>query len=125
MPSFRIISFPFFLATGLFLILGFGCFFSALCAKYRDIKFAVPFLLQIWFWLTPVAYGMENIPNTLKTFFYLNPMTWIIQGFRWSLLNSGEMDWIRFFITFLFSLLILLTGIIYFGKKEREFADII
>jgi len=124
-PGKTIIFFPIFLTLGLNITLGIGLFFSALSAKYRDLGHAIPFLIQLWFWVTPVAYGIENIPEKLKIIFYLNPMTWIIQGFRWSLLGVGEMDWTKILITCLFSIVVLSGGFFYFRRMESEFADII
>jgi lipopolysaccharide transport system permease protein len=124
-PSKTIILFPIFLFMGLSITLGIGLFFSALSAKYHDLRHGVTFLIQLWFWVTPVAYGLENIPDKLKYLFFLNPMTWIIQGFRWSLLGIGEMDLQKFIITGLFSLCILAGGLFYFRRMESEFADFI
>jgi len=124
-PLTTIILFPVFLILGLNITLGMGLFFSALSAKYHDLKHAIPFLIQMWFWVTPVAYGLENIPEKIKFIFFLNPMTWIIHGFRWSLLGVGEMDWKKLLITGLFSIFVLFGGLFYFRKVEGEFADII
>ena len=124
-PDWSILYFPLFLIMGLAITLGIGFIFSAIAVKYRDLAQALPFMVQLWFWVTPVAYGLENIPEKLMWIFYINPMTWIIQGFRWSLLGVGEMDWLRILITGLFSILILFAGIIYFNKTESKFADII
>lgn len=120
-----IIFFPLFLVIGLSLTLGVGVFFSAVSAKYHDLRHAVPFLTQIWFWVTPIAYGLENVPERLKWFFFLNPLTWVVQGFRWSFLGVGEMECKKILITGLFSLAILFGGFFYFRKMESEFADII
>jgi lipopolysaccharide transport system permease protein len=125
MPLKTIFFFPLFLAMGLGITLGVGLFFSALSARYHDLQHAIPFLAQMWFWVTPVAYGLENIPENLKLIFYLNPMTWIIHGFRWTLLGVGEMDWLKIAITGLFSIAVLLVGLFYFRKMESEFADVI
>jgi len=124
-PKDTIVFFPLFLAMGLAITLGVGLFFSALSAKYHDIQHAIPFFAQMWFWVTPVAYGLENIPEKLQLIFFLNPMTWIIQGFRWSLLGVGEMDWQKILITALFSIVVLFAGLFYFRRMESEFADII
>jgi len=119
------IFFPIFLLLGLCITLGIGLFFSALSTKYHDLKHAIPFLNQMWFWVTPVAYGLENIPEKLTYIFYLNPMTWIIQGFRWSLLGVGEINFQKILITGLFSMSLLFGGLFYFRRMESEFADII
>lgn len=124
-PDWKILIFPLFLILGLAFTLGIGLIFSAIAVKYRDLAQALPFIVHLWFWVTPVAYGIENIPPQLTWIFYLNPMTWIIQGFRWSLLGVGEMNWQKVLITGLFSAVVLLTGLFYFRRMESEFADII
>lgn len=124
-PQKTIVFFPFFLLLGVCMTLGVGLSFSALSVRYHDLAQAVPILAQWWFWITPVAYGLENIQGKLKLFFYLNPMTWIIQGFRWSLLGIGDMDWMKIAITGCFSVAVLFIGVFYFRKMEGYFADII
>jgi lipopolysaccharide transport system permease protein len=124
-PSRTIVLFPIFLAMGLGLTLGIGLFVSAISVKYRDLMHAIPFLIQIWFWVTPVAYGLENIPEKLKFVFFLNPMSWIIQSFRWSLLGVGEMNWKIMLITGCLCSVVLLAGLFYFRRMESEFADLI
>ena len=123
--SINIIFFPIFLLTGLCLSFGIGLFFAALCTKYYDLKFAVPFFIQIWFWLTPVAYGLENISSDLKIIFFLNPMTWIIEGFRWSLLGSEGIGYQIVLTCILLSFSILMAGVWYFRSVEGEIADYI
>ena len=124
-PSKTIVFFPVFLAMGVSLTLGMGLFVSAISVKYRDLMHAIPFLTQIWFWVTPVAYGVENIPENIEYIFFLNPMRWIIQSFRWSLLGVGEMNWKIMLITGFFSAVVLLGGLFYFRRTESEFADVI
>lgn len=124
-PSANIWCFPVFIGLGLCITLGIGLFFSALATKYHDLKFAIPFVVQMWFWITPVAYGVENIPSNYAPIFFLNPMTWIIQGFRWSILGVGEMNWGKALITGAIALVLFFGGLFYFRRMESEFADII
>lgn len=124
-PGWPVLLFPLFVVLGLAITLGIGLIFSAIGVEYRDLAQAIPFMVQLWFWVTPVAYGIENIPPKLTWIFYLNPMTWIIQGFRWSFLGVGEMDWQKILIIAFFSIAILLAGLFYFRRMESEFADII
>jgi len=72
-----------------------------------------------------VAYGLENVPENLRFLFLLNPMTWVVQGFRWCLLGVGGMDWTGLGITAVFAVLVLLGGLFYFRRMESGFADII
>lgn len=124
-PTKGIIFFPLFIMIGLNITLGIGFLFSALSAKYHDLQHAISFFAQMWFWVTPVAFGLENIPENVKLIFFLNPMTWVVQGFRWSLLGVGEMDWLKILITGLFSVAVLLGGLFYFRRMESSFADVI
>ena len=125
LPSPNALFFPLFLLTGLAITLGIGLFFSALSVRYHDLRHAIPFLNQLWFWMTPVAYGLENVPENLRFLFLLNPMTWVVQGFRWCLLGVGGMDWTGLGVTAVFAVLVLLGGLFYFRRMESGFADII
>jgi len=124
-PGWNLLLFPVFLLSGLAMTLGMGFIFSSISVKYRDLTYALPFMVQLWFWVTPVAYGVENIPSKLEWIFFLNPMTWVIQGFRWSILGVGDMDWEEMSITVLFAIAIFFAGLFYFRRMENEFADII
>jgi len=124
-PQSTLVFLPLFILLELNMIFGVGFFFSAITVKYRDLQAAIPVIAQWWFYLTPVAWGLENITGRLKLFFYINPMTWIIEGFRWSILGVGEMDWRKVLFAGLFSFLVLFAGLYYFRKMENEFADII
>ncbi len=123
-PGWEIVLFPVFLLLGLALTLGLGLIFSAIAVKYRDLAHALPFMVQLWFWVTPVAYGIENIPPKLTWIFYLNPMTWIIQGFRWALLDGSPPD-ITSLISAAMVLILLVSGLYYFRRMEKTFADIV
>ena len=124
-PSKHVLFFPLFLILGLCITFGIGLFLSAVSVKYHDLKHAIPFFTQLWFWITPIAYGIENIPEKFTLIFFLNPMTWIIQGFRWSLLGVGEMNWIKAIISGLITVVILFFGLFYFRRMESSFSDII
>lgn len=124
-PSLKALYFPVFLFLGLATTLGIGLYLSALSVKYHDLKHAIPFVVQMWFWVTPVAYSLENIPQKFSFIFYLNPMTWIIQGFRWSLLGVGDMGWGNIVGTGVVALLVFLGGVFYFRRVESGFADVI
>jgi lipopolysaccharide transport system permease protein len=125
LPGIAILLFPFFLLMGLLIIFGIGLFASALCAKYRDVKFAFPFLMQMWFWVTPIAYGLENIPDDLRPFFYLNPMTWVIEGIRRTMLGVGQFNGGRMVMIGLLTICIFFAGLFYFRRTEGILSDII
>jgi len=104
---------------------GIGFFLAALNVKYRDVKQALPFFIQIGLFVTPVIYPVSQIPHKLVWLFYLNPMTGVIGTARASLLGQGNVDWWLLGLSLLISLILFALGLFYFRSKEREFADII
>lgn len=103
---------------------GLGLAFSAINVKYRDIRYALPFFIQILIFLTPVIYP-TSILGKYQWLFYLNPMSGVIETMRTGLLGSGEINWALFTSSILLSILLFFFGILYFKKSERFFADII
>lgn len=104
---------------------GLGFFLAAINVKYRDIKQALPFFIQIGLFVTPVIYPLSQIPENLKWLFYLNPMTGVIGTVRAGLLGQGEISWSLIALSAGVSLAMFVFGLTYFRAREREFADII
>jgi lipopolysaccharide transport system permease protein len=120
---------PGFLLLAMLTALGFGLWLAALNVRYRDIKHLMPFIVQIWMYLTPVVYGAGLIPERYRWLLSLNPMTGVVDGFRWALVGgelfaSEQSGWL-FLISCAAALLTLASGVIYFRRTERSFADII
>jgi lipopolysaccharide transport system permease protein len=105
--------------------LGLAFWVSALNVEYRDVNYLMPFLIQVWFFLTPVVYPSSLIPESWKALYALNPMTGVIQGFRWSLLGIGPAPVAMLGISALASVVLFITGVIWFRSCERRFADAI
>lgn len=125
-PTASILFLPLFILQAIIVSAGSGCLIAALNVKYRDFRYIVPFIVQFGLYISPVGFSSSVIPAKYQLLFSLNPMTGVIDGFRWSLLggqsvftNSG------YFISLAVSVLIFLTGIWYFRKMEKDFADII
>jgi len=120
---------PFFLLLAIITSLGFGLWFSALNVRYRDVNYIMPFIVQMWMYLTPVIYSSTLIPEQFRFLLALNPMTVVVEGFRWSLfgyastLSPQAKPLIALGIFIM--LAVLFTGARYFQKTERTFADII
>jgi lipopolysaccharide transport system permease protein len=125
LPPGSVIFFPFFVLWVVILALGVGLWLSALNVKYRDIAHGVPFLVQIWFYVSPVAYAYSIIPAKWQWLYAMNPMVGIIEGFRWALLGKGVNLETVLPISMAVSCLILFLGVIYFCNTERTFSDII
>lgn len=120
----RILVLPLFLLLAVATALAVGLWLSALNVEYRDIRYVVPFLTLFWQYATPVAYSSSLIPEKWRLLYGLNPMTGVVEGFRWALLGSGRVDgmiWVSVGIIFL----ILLSGLAYFKRMEATFADVI
>jgi lipopolysaccharide transport system permease protein len=117
--------FPLFLLLAASTALGVGLWLSALNAVYRDVRYAVPFLIQVWMLASPVAYPSSLIPETWRWIFGLNPMAGVIEGFRWVLLGRGQPPGFLLFASLGAVGLILVGGAIYFHRMEATIADVI
>jgi lipopolysaccharide transport system permease protein len=102
---------------------GIGIGLAALNLQYRDVAHAVPFLLQVILYASPVLYSISSVPVAVQPFFALNPMTGVIQGFRYALLGAGQLSYMILAISLVASVAILVAGLLYFGRVERRLAD--
>ncbi len=117
---------PLFVVWGLLASIGVGLWLSALNVLYRDVSYVTPFLLQAWFFATPVVYSATMIPEgPWRLLYSLNPMAGVVQGFRWAMLGVGEAPGLLAAVSFGMTILILLSGIVFFRRMERSFADVI
>jgi lipopolysaccharide transport system permease protein len=103
--------------------LGVGAWLSALNVEYRDVMHAIPFLVQFWFFVTPVLYATSLLPDSWRWIFSLNPMTIVIETFRWSLLSTAPTDLYISAISATIALLSLFSGMMWFRRRERSFVD--
>jgi len=128
-PTPAVALLPAFLLLALVTALGFGLWLSALNVRYRDVNYLVPFLAQIWMYLTPVIYGTALIPERFRWLLALNPMTGVVEGFRWALLGQHLADAqppsSLFYVSIAIALLVLVSGAVFFRNTERTFADIV
>jgi lipopolysaccharide transport system permease protein len=120
---------PAFLLLAILTALGFSLWLSAMNVRYRDVNYLIPFLVQIWMYLTPVLYSSMMLPPGFRFLISLNPMTGVVEGFRWALFGSQMAEiqppGIMLVISAIITLVVLVTGVIYFRVTERTFADII
>ncbi len=128
-PTPNAVLLPAFLLLGAAVALGAGLWLSALNVRYRDVQYLVPFLIQIGMYLTPVVYGSSLIPERYRWLLNLNPMTGVVEGFRWALLGTDAVgDYLSLpllGISIALSVLLLVSGALFFRRTERGFADII
>jgi len=125
-PGWRILLLPFFLLEALLVALGTGLWLAALNVKYRDFRYIVPFLVQLGLYISPVGFSSTVVPGAWRFFYSLNPMVGVIDGFRWSILGGQTNIYLPGLATsFIFSLLLFVSGVAYFRRTERFFADLI
>lgn len=120
----RLVLLPIFILIAIIATLGLGIWFSALNIRFRDFEHIVPFILRIGMFLTPIAYSLEDLPSKYKLLFYLNPMTGIIEGIRWCMFDIKP-DTDFFILSIAISLILLISGFLYFNRFEKNIADII
>ena len=124
-PDWRIIVLPLFIVLTLLTAIGTGLWLTALTVKYRDFRFVAPFLLQVGLFLSPVGFSSTNLPNW-RLIYSLNPMVGAIDGFRWCLLRGEPaLDPLNLAVSIGMAALLLASGIWYFRRTERTFADLI
>jgi lipopolysaccharide transport system permease protein len=125
MPAWQWLVLPFYIALGLMLALGAGLWLTSLTVKYRDFRFIIPFLLQVGVFVSPVGFRTDVYPNW-RGLLALNPLTGVIDGFRWCLLGGRQdIDPLTLGYSVAVGIFLLVTGIWYFRKTERQFADVI
>jgi len=124
-PTWRLLLLPVFILFALIIALGAGLWITALTVKYRDFRFITPFLLQIGLFATPVGYRTDFLPNW-RELLSLNPLTGVVNGFRWCLLGTGmDLYASGLIMSVLITAILLGTGLWYFRGTERQFADVI
>ncbi len=112
--------------TGLTLLfaLGLGNLFAALNVRYRDVRYALPFLVQLWLFASPVIYPASLVPDEWRTLYALNPMVGAIEGFRWAFLG-GELPALEIAVSTISAIVIYFIGVAYFRRVERNFAEVV
>jgi len=124
-PNWGILSLPLFLLLATMTALAVSLFLSALNVKYRDVRYTIPFIVQVWMFASPVAYPISLVPEKWRLLYSLNPMAGVIEGFRWALLGKSSPDFAVMAVSAVVVLILLLGGLVYFKKMERTFADVI
>jgi lipopolysaccharide transport system permease protein len=122
-PTLTIVILPAFVLLAIATTLSLGILFSALNIEYRDIRYTLPFLVQLWLLATPVAYPSSLIEEPWRTLYGLNPMAGVVDGFRWTLLGADPPHAL-IGVSILTTLTLLVSGLVYFRRMERTFADV-
>ena len=115
---------PAFVLMAVMTSLGVGLWLAALNVQYRDVRYVIGFLTQLWLFATPVAYPARLVPEKWQTLYGINPMVGVIEGFRWAVLGTANPPARSIAVSAVTSLLILVSGLYYFRRMERTFADL-
>lgn len=125
-PTWRIVTLPLFTAIAFAAAMGAGLWLAALNVQYRDFRYVVPFLVQFGLYISPVGFSSTIVPDQWRLLYSLNPMVGVIDGFRWAIIGGDvQLFWPGFLLSLLLVFVILFTGILYFRRMERTFADVI
>ena len=124
-PSVNIWAFPFFMLLALVTALAVGIWLAAINVRYRDVRYVIPFLTQLWLFASPVIYSANILSPKMQLIYGLNPMAGVIQGFRWSVLGVGSPPGPMLLVSTSITLLLLVGGLFYFRRTEEQFSDIV
>ena len=124
-PNICILAVPVLLFICSMLATGTGLIITAVTTKYRDLSVLTSFGVQLWFYITPIVYPLSAVPDNMRKFFLLNPMTSVMEAFRYAFLGSGNFSFTNLLASAAISFVILLAGLFAFARSERNFSDII
>lgn len=123
-PDIRILALPVFLLMAVLTALAVGLWLSALNVQYRDVRYTIPFLTNLWFYATPVVYSSHIMPGWFRPLYGLNPMVGVVEGFRWAILGHGGVG-PMVAVSAVVVVLMFFGGLIYFRRMEKSFADVV
>lgn len=124
-PTRNVIWLPMLLLLAFVTSLGVGLWFSAMNVQFRDVRYAVPFLVNFWMFATPIAYPSSLLDEPWRTLYGINPMVGVVEGFRWALLGTDTQPGPIVIVSALVAVLIFISGLVYFRKMELTFADVV
>ncbi|MGH8545289.1 MAG: ABC transporter permease, partial [Gammaproteobacteria bacterium] len=124
-PGTNVIWAPIAIGMVLATALGVGSWLAALNVRYRDVRHAVPFLIQIWLWISPVAYSTSLIPDEWRTVYAINPLSGAIDLFRWAMFGAGDGPGLHLVLSVAVAFALFASGLVFFRRAERSFADVI
>jgi lipopolysaccharide transport system permease protein len=124
-PTVNTLWVPVFLLLALVTALGVGLWLTAMNVQFRDVRYTVPFLTQFWLFATPIAYPSSLLSEPWRTIYGINPMVGVVEGFRWALLNTDTAPGPIIIVSSLASLVIFISGALYFRRMEKTFADVV
>jgi lipopolysaccharide transport system permease protein len=119
----QLLTLPLFLLLAMVTSLGASLWLSAMNVMYRDVGYVIPFLTQVWYFITPIVYSAKEIQGPWQLFYAINPMTGVVEGFRWALFGTEYTHVGMLAVSIAVSIILLISGLFYFRSMERSFAD--
>jgi lipopolysaccharide transport system permease protein len=125
-PTIQMVWLPLFLLLAMVIAMGVGLWFSALFVMYRDMGYVMGFVPTLWMYISPVVYPSSMVPAKWRLIYSLNPMTGVIEGFRWALLGTSvSVTPMMFAVSSIIALVIFISGLYFFRRMERIFTDML
>jgi lipopolysaccharide transport system permease protein len=124
-PSIAILALPLLIAIAALTALGVGAALSAINVRFRDVKYVVPFSIQLWLFITPIVYPSSILDEPWRTLSAINPMVGVVEGFRWATLGTGNAPWELIGVSAAAAAILFFAGLAYFDRVERAFADFV
>jgi lipopolysaccharide transport system permease protein len=125
-PDWRIVTLPLFLAVAVVAAMGAGLWIAALNVQFRDFRYIIPFVVQFGLYVSPVGFSSAIVPEQWRLLYSLNPMVGVIDGFRWAILGgANQLFWPSILLSLALALALAISGVLYFRKMEKRFADVI
>ena len=125
-PNLRMFTLPLFMLVAFAAAMGAGLWIAALNVKYRDFRIVTPFVVQFGLYISPVGFSSNIVPEQWRLLYSINPMVGVIDGFRWAILGGNtQLYWPGFLLSLMLVMIMLVSGIVYFRKTEKTFADVI
>lgn len=123
--SVNLIALPFFMLLAMAISLGVGLWLATANAQYRDVRHGTPFVMQIWLWITPIAYSSNELSAFWKPIYAMNPMVSVVEGFRWAFFGTEALTWPMLIVSIAVATLVLFSGTVYFQRVQDSFADVV
>jgi lipopolysaccharide transport system permease protein len=124
-PSAAVLALPLLILMAVAAVIGITAALSAINVRYRDVRYVIPFAVQMWFFLTPIVYPSSSLHSPWSTLIGINPMAGVVEGFRWALLDTGHAPTGLMAVSAVAAVVLFFAGLAYFDRVERTFADII
>lgn len=124
-PTLAIVTLPLFTLVAVMAAMGIAFWLSAIDARYRDVRYTLPFLTQLWFFATPIVYPLSLVPGSIRWLYALNPMVGVVEGFRWALLGQSWSLDPASLVSLAVVVVVFVGGLFYFRRTERVFADMV